>query len=93
MKILAHRPRYIEPTEVPDFGGETSSTTEGKKPIPAWKVEELSATPKAERTEELKAEGTEIPEILSPSAQEHHLSRNLHFSFFVPRAGNSSRDT
>jgi hypothetical protein len=69
VKILAHRPRYIEPTEVPDFGGETSSTTEGKKPIPAWKVEELSATPKAERTEELKAEGTEIPEILSPSAK------------------------
>jgi hypothetical protein len=31
VKILAHRPHYIEPAEVPDFGGETSSATEGKK--------------------------------------------------------------
>jgi hypothetical protein len=35
VKVLAHRPRYIEPAEVLDFGGETSSATEGKKPIPA----------------------------------------------------------
>jgi hypothetical protein len=32
------------------------------------KAEELSATPKAERIEEPKAEGTKISEILSPSA-------------------------
>jgi hypothetical protein len=40
-----------------------------KKPIPAQKTEELTATPKAERIEELKAEGTKISEILSPSAE------------------------
>jgi hypothetical protein len=40
-----------------------------KKPIPAQKAEELSATPKAEKTEESKAEGTKISEILSPSVE------------------------
>jgi hypothetical protein len=40
-----------------------------KKPIHAQKAEELSATPKAEKTEESKAEGTKISEILSPSAE------------------------
>jgi hypothetical protein len=32
VKVLTHRPRYIEPATVPEFGGETSSVTEGKKP-------------------------------------------------------------
>jgi hypothetical protein len=40
-----------------------------KKPIPAQKAEELTATPKAESIEEPKAEGTKISEILSPSAE------------------------
>jgi hypothetical protein len=40
-----------------------------KKPIPTQKTEELTATPKAERIEEPKAEGTKISEILSPSAE------------------------
>ena len=54
---------------MPEFVGEASSATEAKKPIPAQKVEELSATPKVEKTEESKAEGTKISEILSPSAE------------------------
>jgi hypothetical protein len=58
MKVLMHRPRYIEPATVPEFVGEASSATEAKKPIPAQKAEEPSATPKAERTKESKAEGT-----------------------------------
>jgi hypothetical protein len=33
------------------------------------KAEELSATPKVERTEELKAEEAKISEILNPSAE------------------------
>jgi hypothetical protein len=69
MKVLMHRPRYIEPATGPEFVGEASSATEAKKPIPAQKAEELSAMPKAERTEESKAEGTKISEILSPSAE------------------------
>jgi hypothetical protein len=40
-----------------------------KKLVPAQNAEELSATPKSERTEESKAEGIKIPEILSPSAE------------------------
>jgi hypothetical protein len=69
VKVLTHRPRYIEPAIVPEFVGEASSAIEAKKPIPAQKTEELTATPKAERIEEPKAEGTKISEILSPSAE------------------------
>jgi hypothetical protein len=54
---------------VPEFVGEASSAIEAKKPIPAQKTEELAATPKVERIEESKAEGTKISEILSPSAE------------------------
>jgi hypothetical protein len=69
MKVLTHRPCYIESAIVPEFVDKASSATEAKKPIPAQKAEESSATPKAERTEESKAEGTKISEILSPSAE------------------------
>jgi hypothetical protein len=34
VKVLTHRPRYIEPAIVPEFVGEASSATEAKKPIP-----------------------------------------------------------
>jgi hypothetical protein len=69
IKVLTHRTRYIEPATVPEFVGEASSAIEAKKPIPAQKAEELSAMSKAERTEESKAEGTKISEILNPSAE------------------------
>ena len=69
VKVLTHRPRYIEPTTVPDFGGETSSATEAKEPALAQKTEELTATPKVEKIEEPKAEGKITSEILSPSAK------------------------
>jgi hypothetical protein len=32
LKVLTHRPRFIEPTIVPEFGGETSSANEAKGP-------------------------------------------------------------
>jgi hypothetical protein len=69
VKVLTHRPRYIEPAIVPEFVSEASSATEAKKPIPAQKTKELIATPKIERIEESKAEGTKISEFLSPSAE------------------------
>jgi hypothetical protein len=47
MKVLTHRPRYIEPAIVPEFIDKASSATEAKRPIPAQKDEEPSATPKA----------------------------------------------
>jgi hypothetical protein len=69
MKVLTHRPRYIDPATVPEFVGEASSATKAKNHVPAQKAEELSAAPKVERTEESKAEGTKISEVLSPSAE------------------------
>jgi hypothetical protein len=52
---------------VPEFVGETSSATEAKEPALAQKIEELTATPKVEKNEEPRAEGTITLEILSPS--------------------------
>jgi hypothetical protein len=69
VKVLTHRPRYIESAIVPEFVGEASLASEAKKPIPAQKAEELTATSKAEIIEEPKAEGAKISEILSPSTE------------------------
>jgi hypothetical protein len=69
VKVLTHRPRFIEPAIVPEFVGEASSATEAKEPTPAQKTEELTVMPKDEKIEEPKAEGTKISEILSPSAE------------------------
>jgi hypothetical protein len=69
VKVLTHRPRFIEPASVPEFGGETSTTTEAKGPALTQKNEESTATPKAEKIGEPRAEGTKTSEILSPSAE------------------------
>ena len=37
VKVLTHRPRYIEPAIVPEFVGETSSATETKESTPLLK--------------------------------------------------------
>jgi hypothetical protein len=37
VKVLTHRPLYIELATVPEFGGETSSATEAKEPAPPRK--------------------------------------------------------
>jgi hypothetical protein len=69
VKVLTHRPRFIEPAIVPEFVGETSSATKAKEPALAQKTEELTATPKAEKIGGPRAEGTKTSEILSPSAE------------------------
>jgi hypothetical protein len=47
MKVLTHRPRYIEPTIVPEFGEGTSSTVETKQAAPiVQNVEEPIVVPK-----------------------------------------------
>jgi hypothetical protein len=69
VKVLTHRPRFIEPAIVPEFVGETSSAAEAKEPTPAQKIDELTATPKTEKIEEPRAEGTNTSEILSPSTE------------------------
>jgi hypothetical protein len=79
VKVLTHRPRYIEPATVPEFGGETSSVTEGKKPTITQKIEESSVSPKASSAksdepkainiEEMKVEKAKILEVISPLAE------------------------
>ena len=40
VKVLTHRPRYIEPAIVPEFTGETPSATETREPTSVPKIEE-----------------------------------------------------
>jgi hypothetical protein len=81
MKVLTHRPRYIEPTVVPEFGEGASSTAEAKQAVPTMQSAEKSiVVPKVptvgpteakdDVAEEPKFEKTVImPEILSPPAE------------------------
>jgi hypothetical protein len=79
VKVLTYRPRYIEPAIVPEFGGETSSVTVGKKPAMTQKIEKTSVSPKASSAksdepkainiEEMRVEKTRILEATSPSAE------------------------
>jgi hypothetical protein len=64
---------------VPEFGSETSSTTEAKEPVLAQKIEDPAAMPKAssaklaepktDNIEEIGVEGTKILEVTSPSVE------------------------
>jgi hypothetical protein len=76
VKVLTHRPRYIEPTTVPEFTGETSSATEAEEPTLLPEVAEMAEVPATEKikepeTEEAKtsAEGVKASEILNPSEE------------------------
>jgi hypothetical protein len=82
LKVLTHRPRYIESVVVPEFGGETSSAIAPKEPIPSTqKAEEPATMTKAppteqaeaktskDETEKPKTEGTKMLEVVSPSAE------------------------
>jgi hypothetical protein len=80
LKVLTHRPRYIEPAVVPEFGRETSSAAKPKEPIsPTQKTEDPTVMPKVpstelaesktDKTKEPKIEGTKMLEVLSPSAE------------------------
>jgi hypothetical protein len=66
LKVLTHRPQYIEPAMVPEFGGETSSTAKPKEPIsPTQKAENPVVMPKVPSAElaEPKTDKTEEPRI------------------------------
>jgi hypothetical protein len=79
VKVLTHRPRYIEPATVPEFGGETSSAIEAKEPALTQKIEEPAAMPKASSSklaepkagniEKIGVAGTKILEVISPSVE------------------------
>jgi hypothetical protein len=70
IKVLTHRPRYIEPASVPEFTGETSSAIEAEEPTLLPEVTEMAEAPSTEKMEEAKGstEGSKISEVLSPSA-------------------------
>jgi hypothetical protein len=83
LKVLTHRPRYIEPAMVPEFGAEASSAAKRKETASTTqstkKSAALSKAPsvesvemkvdkdKAEKSE--SEEITKVPEILSPSIE------------------------
>jgi hypothetical protein len=79
VKVLTHRPRYIEPAIVPEFSNETSSATEAKEPALTQRIEVLAAKPKAssvklaepkaDNIEEIVVEGTKTLEVISPSTE------------------------
>jgi hypothetical protein len=79
VKVLTHRPRYIEPAEVPEFGGETSSATKTEESALTQRNEEPATMPKASpaksgepeaiNIEEAEVERTKILEVISPSAE------------------------
>jgi hypothetical protein len=79
VKVLTHRPRYIEPAEVPEFGGETSSATKAEESALTQRNEEpatmpkaspaKSGEPKAINIEETEVEKRKILEVISPSAE------------------------
>jgi hypothetical protein len=65
IKILTHRPRYIEPASVPEFTGETSSATEAEKPTKPTLLPEVAEMAEAPTRIEL-----EKPKILLPETEE-----------------------
>jgi hypothetical protein len=67
VKVHTHRPHFIEPSTVPEFGGETSTAIEAKGPALTQKNEEPAMMPKADNIEEIEAE-TKILEVTRPSA-------------------------
>jgi hypothetical protein len=83
MKVLTHRPRYIEPVVVPEFGGEAPSAAESRETVPPMqRTEEPIIMPKAPSIElvEMKfnkdkaamsktEEVTKMPGISSPSIE------------------------
>jgi hypothetical protein len=51
LTVLTHRPRYIEPAVVPEFGVEASSAAESRGSAAAQKAEEPATMPKAPSVE------------------------------------------
>jgi hypothetical protein len=78
LKVLTHRPRYIEPATIPEFGEGTSSAAKTKETIPPMqRTEEPAIMPKVptvkvvetkvDKVEKPETEEiTKMPEVLSP---------------------------
>jgi hypothetical protein len=69
VKVLTHRPRYIELATVPEFAGETSLATEAKESTLLPEIEELAEVPATEKIEEPRTEEAKTLEVFSPPAK------------------------
>jgi hypothetical protein len=56
IKVLTHRPRYIELATMLEFAGETSSATEAKESTLLPEIKELAEVPVTEKMEEPRTE-------------------------------------
>jgi hypothetical protein len=66
MKVLTHRPRYIGPTVIPEFGEGASSAAETRETVsPAQSTEESAVMPKVPTVKlvETKVDKAEEPKI------------------------------
>jgi hypothetical protein len=88
LKVLTHRPRYIEPAVVPELGKKISSAAESKEPIPPMqKTEEPTTMPKAPSAEQAEAK-TGKDKAEEPKTEKKNVSN------FKPFGGsNSAEDT
>jgi hypothetical protein len=100
MKVLTHRPRYIELAVVPEFGGEASLAAESRESIPPMhKTEESATIPKTPSVELVETkvdkdkadrstteEVTKMPGILNPSTEVAALKAQKS-SAITPRGG------
>jgi hypothetical protein len=69
VKVLTHRPCYIELAIVPEFASETSSATEAKESTLLPEIKELAEVPTTEKMEEPRTEEAKTSEVLSPSTK------------------------
>jgi hypothetical protein len=69
VKVLTHRPRYIELATMPEFAGETSSATEAKKSTLLPEIKQLVEEPATEKIEKAKTEEAKTVEVLSLSTK------------------------
>jgi hypothetical protein len=70
VKVLTHRPRYIELATVPEFAGETSSAIEAKESTLLPEIKELAEVPATEKMEEPRTLLPEIKELAEVPATE-----------------------
>jgi hypothetical protein len=62
VKVLTHRPRYIETAIVPEFGGDTPLATKAKEPALTQKTEEPTAMLNASPTKSGEPKAINIEE-------------------------------
>jgi hypothetical protein len=70
VKVLTHRPRYIELATVPEFGSETSSAPEAKESTTLPGAKELAEVPTTKELEEPKTLLPETKELVEAPSTE-----------------------